>query len=120
LRNFSYSFNGQIPRTVAGRTVHPKPGQVLKPAEKILIYEEFAPNDGHCSGMWSTTAASGDMPSGRHGNKRQNANASDAGGIRDTAGRGNHIFFDGHLESLYIDELIGTPNRPKHDPIWNP
>jgi prepilin-type N-terminal cleavage/methylation domain-containing protein/prepilin-type processing-associated H-X9-DG protein len=118
-RNFSYSFNAQI--SVKGDTPQIYQGvrmqEVIKQNEKIMIFEELAPNDGHCSAGWTANAQTGDVPSGRHGNRRRQT--SGTGGIRDLSGTGNYVFFDGHVEGLYVDELQGTKNQIKHEPIVN-
>ncbi|QOV91579.1 type II secretion system protein [Humisphaera borealis] len=117
LRNFSYSFNALI--DVPNQSFGVKSSRVITPSDKIMIYEEFAPNDGWCSGMWTGNAATGDQPSGRHGGGRQrNTSTTDVGGIRDTTGAGNYAFFDGHVESIGVVDLIGTQNQIKHDPVW--
>jgi prepilin-type processing-associated H-X9-DG protein len=121
-RNFSFSINAQI--SIKGDITGPpqvfqgvRQAEVIKQHEKIMIFEELAPNDGYCSAGWTANAATGDVPSGRHGKKRRQMTGT--GGIRDLAGKGNYAFFDGHIESLHVDELQGDKNRIKHEPIVN-
>jgi prepilin-type N-terminal cleavage/methylation domain-containing protein/prepilin-type processing-associated H-X9-DG protein len=103
-RNISYSMNNFILRD-GGTT--PKLGIVIgrvkSAAERIMIYEELAPNDS-----WCIMGQSGDdIPSGRHGiNLRGNARLNPASRDYNYAGRGNHTFFDGHVEMLAPSELI--------------
>jgi prepilin-type N-terminal cleavage/methylation domain-containing protein/prepilin-type processing-associated H-X9-DG protein len=122
-RNMSYSFNalvatkGDIPLGSANPTTYQgvRLSEIIKPTEKIYIFEERAPNDGHCSQPWTGTATTGDMPSGRHGVKRRQM--SGTGGIKDLAGTGNYCFFDGHVETIPVDGIEGTQNKDKVDPI---
>jgi prepilin-type N-terminal cleavage/methylation domain-containing protein/prepilin-type processing-associated H-X9-DG protein len=120
-RNMSYSFNGLVSVkgdvTVGGVTTYQgvKLTEVFKQTEKIYIYEERAPNDGYNSNPWSGDAATGDVASGRHGVKRRQL--SGTGGVKDLAGQGNYVFFDGHVEGIPIDGIEGTQNKDKHDPI---
>jgi prepilin-type N-terminal cleavage/methylation domain-containing protein/prepilin-type processing-associated H-X9-DG protein len=130
-RNISYSFNSQT--TEAGDTRRGgsviKPGirinSVARPAERIYIYEEIAPNDAWClmfDMIGTDNLAIGqfwrgdDLPSGRHaGQKFLN-------GIRNTSvgspewfkwakvGKGNFVFFDGHVETKSPYDLYKSPD----------
>ncbi|HEV8604379.1 MAG TPA: prepilin-type N-terminal cleavage/methylation domain-containing protein [Tepidisphaeraceae bacterium] len=103
-RNVSYSFNQFIYRDVGGvAKLGLQMARVKENSQRILIYEELAPNDS-----WNIIGFSGDdVPSGRH-----SANMSQ--GYRNqpntteykTKGRGNFCFFDGHVESLSPRELL--------------
>ena len=125
-RNFSYSLNALI--SVSGDVLPPKVpkaiyqgvkmSEVIKPTEKIMIFEEMAPNDGFCSRPDTFDAATGDVPSGRHGKKRRQMSGS--GGIKDLNGQGNYCFFDGHVEGIPIDGIVGARNLHKYDPIVLP
>jgi prepilin-type N-terminal cleavage/methylation domain-containing protein/prepilin-type processing-associated H-X9-DG protein len=106
-RNVSYSMNHRIYNGVnkdgtprAGIRI----GTVKAAAERIMLYEELAPNDSWCIMAQNLD----DLPSARHGNQLS------ANVLRDPnsraykqAGRGNHCFFDGHVESLSPQQLIG-------------
>jgi len=85
-RNFSYSYNIQVNYTNYGRTTNITPksptlklGQIKHPGNKILIFEERAPNDGECYILYNDLD---DIASDRHGHM------------------GNHVFADGHIERL--------------------
>lgn len=123
-RNFSYSINGYIMPAEDSRSFRAPGNQgayiwgiplasVPNSARKIMIYEEIAPNDTFCWMFdwfnYSTlkqVPRGDDMPSARHQGQRyanalrvQNATSPDF--IRyQTAGKGNHVFFDGHVETL--------------------
>jgi prepilin-type processing-associated H-X9-DG protein/prepilin-type N-terminal cleavage/methylation domain-containing protein len=124
LRNFSYSINGLISTKgdytdSTGKVIYRgvKQVEIITPSEKIFLYEERAPNDGWNSNPWSGNAATGDVASGRHGTKRRQL--SGTGGVKDLAGTGNYVFFDGHVEGIPIEGIEGTQNKPLHDPIVN-
>jgi prepilin-type processing-associated H-X9-DG protein len=112
-RNVSYSFNQYIRRDPpTGPALGIPLGRVKAAAERIMIYEEFAPNDSWCIMGFSND----DIPSGRHGvNMRDNARNNPTSKEYNYAGRGNHCFFDGHVESLAPRQLLaprpgGNPN----------
>jgi len=81
-RNFSYSFNSQI--NISGCDLNPsmRVTQIPRPADRILLFEEAAPNDGYC--VW----CSGDD----HQTKRH-------------SGRANYIMADGHYETATEEEV---------------
>ena len=106
-RNFSYSMNSNVsdPRDASNPAYFGIPlGVVKDPARHILWFEEIGPNDCWClnpQGNWD------DTPSGRHGGQKAlNATRAEQGPGQPgydawlKAGRGNHCFFDGHVESL--------------------
>jgi prepilin-type N-terminal cleavage/methylation domain-containing protein/prepilin-type processing-associated H-X9-DG protein len=129
-RNMSYSFNAQIMDPTDSRRggTGIKPGvrlnTVARSAERIMIYEEIAPNDAWCL-MFDISADNmtigqfwrgDDLPSGRHaGQKFLN-------GIRNTSvgspewfkwakiGKGNFVFFDGHAQTLSPYDLYKAPD----------
>ena len=139
-RNHSYSFNSHTmdPNdSRRGGSGGMLPGirinTVARPAERVYIYEEVAPNDAWClmydnigrenmeiGAMWRRD----DVPSGRHaGQKYLNA-------VRDLAvgspewykwakvGKGNFVFFDGHVETLSPAEHYKKPDY--YGPLRNP
>jgi prepilin-type N-terminal cleavage/methylation domain-containing protein/prepilin-type processing-associated H-X9-DG protein len=103
-RNVSYSLNNHILRDVDGV---PSLGIVMAKvhdsASRILIYEEFAPNDSWCIMGYS----SDDVPSGRHGtNMRDSYRSQPNTSIYKNNGKGNYCFFDGHVEALTPADLL--------------
>jgi prepilin-type N-terminal cleavage/methylation domain-containing protein/prepilin-type processing-associated H-X9-DG protein len=119
-RNVSYSFNQYILRdpTTGPRAGQPDwgipLGRVKAAAERIMIYEEFAPNDSWCIMGFSND----DIPSGRHGvAMRENARINPTSKEYNYAGRGNYCFFDGHVESLAPKQLL--PPRPTGNPNFH-
>ena len=151
-RNISYSFNAQtndITDRHRGGMQFAPPGirinTVARPAERIFIYEEIAPNDAWClmfdispngnPGQFNMTIGQfwrgDDLPSGRHaGQKFLN-------GIRNTAvgspewfkwakvGKGNFVFYDGHVGILSPYDLYKSPDyfgplRAQQPPPKNP
>ena len=141
-RNISYSFNAQtndITDRLRGGASFAPPGvrinTVARGTERIYIFEEIAPNDAWClmydkfdgadfnmriGQMWRGH----DLPSGRHaGQKFLN-------GMRDTTlnspewfkwakvGKGNFVFFDGHVETLSPYDLYKKPDY--FGPLRNP
>jgi len=141
-RNMSYSFNAQTNDIVdvrRGGTQIAPPGirisTVSRPSERIFIYEEIAPNDAWClmfdignGNDFNLTIGQvwrgDDLPSGRHaGQKFLN-------GIRNTStgspewfkwakvGKGNFVFYDGHVQTLSPYELYKHPDF--FGPLRNP
>jgi len=103
-RNVSYSFNQFIYRDIGG-----VPGlglqmaRVKESSSRILIYEELAPNDSWCIMGYSGD----DVPSGRHSTSMSVAYRNQPNTTQyKTMGRGNHCFFDGHVESLSPSDLL--------------
>jgi len=125
-RNYSYSFNSRIllkADDLAGGGANAKFGmrtsKVITPAAKIMIYEEYAPNDTWCTPGNFYASRGADVPTARHG-----SNLS-AMALRDptsaqyrSAGRGNFCYFDGHVESLAPGQLIKVVNgAPSNAPL---
>jgi len=110
-RNYSYSFNHQIAsredpvRNLGGKKPYSlgiRLGTIAGASEKIMIYEELAPND-----TWNIIGLSpDDLPSARHGNDRAlNAKRSTTYVGYKQNGRGNYCFFDGHIDLLAPGEV---------------
>jgi len=123
-RNMSYSFNAlTLAPDDPAATMIQYPGggprrlgipitQVKKPAERIYIYEEIGPNDAFCLDPMNNMD---DLPTGRHTTRGTLfATRTQSMGSNETAwlnmGRGNHCFFDGHVESL-PPSVIRLSNR---------
>jgi prepilin-type N-terminal cleavage/methylation domain-containing protein len=121
-RNFSYSFNARVTQEAedagvmgeAGRQglVKPVPASIkwatiIKPSEKIYIFEELGPNDGWCLDPGSN---GDDYPSGRHGYRSLKEVQQ---GVPELKGTGNHCFFDGHVEGLPPTSIlvVGVPGQ---------
>ncbi len=140
-RNFSYSFNAATmgpndramslgtwlsnwckPPVKAGptRTLGLKLGSIKSASERIYIFEEIGPNDGLCI---NPVTNEDDTPSGRHaGQKFLNAKRIPARNTAEyvawkKAGRGNHCFFDGHVEMLAPAAIIDDTTAPN---LWWP
>jgi prepilin-type N-terminal cleavage/methylation domain-containing protein/prepilin-type processing-associated H-X9-DG protein len=107
-RNVSYSLNSYIRRdSFPGGSPLPTLGlqmsKVKESSQRIMIYEEMAPNDSWCIMGDSPD----DVPSGRHA-----TNMKDAYRFTPTApqykinARGNFCFFDGHVEVLAPSDLL--------------
>lgn len=118
-RNASYSFNNRIlrfpePGGVPGLGI--VIGAVKASSERILIYEELAPNDSWC--IMGPLTYIADTPSARHGiNVRGNARLDPSSKEYNYAGRGNFCFFDGHVESLAPRQLLSP--RPGGNPYYH-
>jgi prepilin-type N-terminal cleavage/methylation domain-containing protein/prepilin-type processing-associated H-X9-DG protein len=114
-RNFSYSMNNRIHRgddPTKLQTV--RLGSVANAAERILLYEEIAPNDTWCI----MSQNNDDLPSARHGNNiALNAQRDPNSKAYMQSGKGNHCFFDGHVEALSPRQLL--PPRPAGNPYYH-
>ena len=115
-RNMSYSFNSHITDDDYHDAVQNKDilrgikiGRVKRSANKIMIYEELAPNDAWCL---NPDTSGDDYPSGRHGKRRT---ATIQNGTKETAGLANHCFFDGHVETLAPTEILN--NHSLYEPL---
>jgi len=112
VHNFSYSFNFNI----NGRETDGQPNakwvrlvQIRDSTNKILVFEERAPNDGMCycnpSGPGvggNGTFDSNDLPGTRHGKGAKTPiNVPTNGGVKVlTGGKCNVAFADGHVELI--------------------
>jgi prepilin-type N-terminal cleavage/methylation domain-containing protein/prepilin-type processing-associated H-X9-DG protein len=121
-RNFSYSMNWLIvsvkdaARSAGGSPFLPgiRFQYVQRPAERIMWYEELAPND-----TWNLTQLNlADAPAARHGldpsgdPRRVLPNRSYTDG-----GRGNFCFFDGHVELLSPQQVLDPRYSELHRPL---
>lgn len=113
IRNFSYSFNANLRRGPPEAPSLIQMSAILHPSEKIMIYEELGPNDAWCLAHTHPE----DLPTGRHGSVRA-GNRPRAFELRDylESGRGNHCFFDGHVELLQPRWILD----PGHHNSWAP
>ena len=118
-RNYSYSMNFLVCQQKDNTRGGPTPllgirlGSIRGASEKIMWYEELAPNDTWCI-MGRHIA---DIPSARHGsNLALNALRSPSSKAYNYAGLGNMCFFDGHVATMSPQELIGDPLR---SPKWH-
>jgi prepilin-type N-terminal cleavage/methylation domain-containing protein len=107
-RNYSFSLNYKMMQAGDPGGAGARPGirtsMVRTPAAKIMIYEELAPNDTYCV---PALFGRDDMPTARHGaNLAANAVRDPNSNIFKDAGRGNHCFFDGHIESINPRRLM--------------
>lgn len=115
-RNFTYAFNGEINSLV---TAPDSQGilwgflitKVIKPTEKIMVIEELAPNDAFSTGTWGDNKD--DRPSGRHGNRQRRT----TGTLEDRHGSGNYVFFDGHVEQVGVEDILGPKGKEYFSPI---
>jgi len=114
-RNYSYSFNQHI-RIDKDNDNPPLPGLVLahvkQSADRIMIYEELAPNDTWCIIGYS----SDDVPSGRHGKNMKDSYRQNPDSVEyKRYGLGNYCFFDGHIEMLSPGDVLSKPSYHKID-----
>lgn len=118
-RNFSYSFNSNICIFLSsGERASIRLQSVIRPAEKVMIYEELAPNDAWCLNPDFLTA---DYPSGRHGVRGAlNTRRDLYDPLYLKQGLGNHAFFDGHVETTRPMQIIGHTElyRPLTAATW--
>ena len=139
-RNMSYSFNAATvnPNDTAQSNswlaVWAKPpvrptgqklpgirlGSIKDAAGKIFIFEEIGPNDTLCLDPVNNED---DTPSGRHSGQRfinamriGNRNTAEYRAWK-KAGRGNHCFFDGHVEMLAPGDILDKTTFPN---LWWP
>ena len=118
-RTFSYSMNSNISPNPAGdiNKFGMPLGVVKRASEKIMWFEEIGPNDSWCLDPVNNMD---DTPSGRHGNQKTlNAKRDQGPGTPGynawlKSGRGNHCFFDGHVEELAPGQIL---RRPQY---WSP
>ena len=124
-RNYSYSFNHLLlqPGDFV-RNTEPKLGKrigsIPRGAEKIMIYEELAPNDTYCVApdLFDPTGGGADMPTARHGSKEAlNALRQPGSNAYMNSGRGNFCYFDGHVEQHSPREMMDFRNRKWHRPL---
>lgn len=132
IRNFSYSLNGNImdpnDRYFGGpkRLLGVKLSKAKRSAEKVFLFEEIAPNDAW-NALYPVSTASNPYPdmtnpnrnsddylTGRHGGRKfLNTPRTGPGTPAWTAymsgGRGNAVFFDGHVEALAPAEVYAKP-----------
>ena len=121
-RNYSYSLNSLVASPEdALRKAGGKPfllgipiAAVRGGAEKIMWYEELAPND-----TWNITQFHiADNPSARHGvNLSSSARLNPQSRDYSYAGRGNYCFFDGHVASMSPQEILNPRNLKLHRPV---
>lgn len=109
-RNFSYSFNANIRvlgDTNATTTI--KLRQVVQPGVRVLIYEEFAPNDAWCCG----NGDSDDWLTGRHGGENSSSYTESPTNYQDETyrhiGKGNVCYFDGHVDMMTVSAFFASP-----------
>jgi prepilin-type N-terminal cleavage/methylation domain-containing protein/prepilin-type processing-associated H-X9-DG protein len=122
-RNMSYSFNGNIldPSDLrmggSARKLGVPLAKAKRAADKIFLFEEIAPNDA-----WGVPFDYGgglsprfdDYLSGRHSPRKfLNAPRSGPGTAEWNAyinnGRGNYVFFDGHVVAMTPGEVYSKP-----------
>ena len=93
---------------------------VPRSSEKIMIYEELAPNDTYCVApdLFDPTGGGADMPTARHGSREAlNALRSPGSAAYMNSGLGNFCYFDGHVEPKSPKELMEPRNRKWHRPL---
>jgi prepilin-type N-terminal cleavage/methylation domain-containing protein/prepilin-type processing-associated H-X9-DG protein len=112
-RNFSYSFNANLRRGPGDNPTPVRLAAIVRPAEKIMLYEEIGPNDAWCLAHTHPE----DLPSGRHGSVRA-GNEPRADNVEAwlQSGRSNQCFFDGHVELL----TPGWVLDPRNHHSWSP
>jgi prepilin-type processing-associated H-X9-DG protein len=113
-RNVSYSFNYLIGPDHGLLQYGILLTRVQSPGERIMIYEEIAPNDS-----WCMFGNSDDYPSARHGtNLSVNTMRSPTDPIYLSNGLGNFCFFDGHVTIISPGELMNSPRASQyHRPL---
>jgi len=128
-RNFSYSFNAHTTPDPGrrlpggrGRPLGIRLASVKASANKIFIFEEQAPNDLWCllydladTNIQPHPMRGDDILTARHAGQRYvNATRNTSPGTPDwrrygIVGRGNHGFFDGHVENLSPNQVYMRP-----------
>jgi prepilin-type N-terminal cleavage/methylation domain-containing protein/prepilin-type processing-associated H-X9-DG protein len=120
-RNYSYSLNwltaspqDQVRGGTQAYLLGIRIASVKGASEKIMWYEELAPND-----TWNIIPDHiADIPSARHGSKDAlNALRDPASKAYNYAGLGNMCFFDGHVILMSPKEILDAKNRKLHRPI---
>ena len=106
-RNMSYSLNSHITDddyhdNVTNKDIYQgiRISRVKRAAQKIMIFEELAPNDAWCLTPYNN---SDDVPSGRHGKRKT---ATVVNGTIEKDGQGNQCFFDGHVEGISPNSIL--------------
>jgi len=106
-RNMSYSLNSHITDddyhdNVTNKDIYLgiRISRVKRSANKIMIFEELAPNDAWCLTPYNNTD---DVPSGRHGKRRTGTLVN---GTVEKDGVANQCFFDGHVESVSPNAIL--------------
>ena len=120
-RNYSYSMNwltaspndavrGGKQLYLLGITI----ASVKGASEKIIWYEELAPND-----TWNIIPDHiADIPTARHGNREAlNALRDPNSKAYNYAGQGNQCFIDGHVSMMSPKEVLDPRNRKLHRPL---
>jgi prepilin-type processing-associated H-X9-DG protein len=117
-RNYSYSMNHLVcqqtdnTRSSSGTPkIGIKLAGVKESGNRILWYEELAPND-----TWGIMGRHiADIPSARHGSREAlNALRDPNSRAYNYAGRGNMCFFDGHVATHSPRELLDPLTGPKY------
>ena len=107
-RNCSYSLNRYLLAGVPDNKFAPPMSSIKSAAERIMIYEELAPNDSYCI----MGNHNDDIPSARHGVQlKGNARTNPMNPHYRFSGRGSYCFFDGHIEYLTPSQVT-PPNPP--------
>ena len=105
-RNFSYSFNVGIRNGLNALYFR----QIAQPTVRVLIYEEFAPNDGGCYGP----SDSDDWLTGRHGGTSSTSVENPSNYQNETyrdIGRGNVCYFDGHIDLMTVSYYFANTSH---------
>lgn len=126
-RNFSFSLHSEtlqandIVRGGRKKLLGIRLGTVKSASDKIYIWEELGPNDTWCLNPGTNPD---DIPSGRHQGQRFLNTQRNVGNRSGWwyAGRGNHVFFDGHVELLtpgeIIDQMTKRPTNNRYFPLF--
>ena len=111
-RNFSYSFNANIRiNGDTASTLTMQFRQIVQPAVRVLIYEEFAPNDAWCCGPGD----SDDWLSGRHGGNNSSSYSESVTNYQSETyrniGRANVCYFDGHIDLMTVSYYFNNTSH---------